>query len=58
MNNAIFLKTMTIVRKCRVIKLATTITRKIYLVSERNYRTKKNLIKINYPYRNEKRKYL
>ena len=41
MNNAIFLKTVNNVRKHRGIKLVTTVARKNYLVSERNYRTTK-----------------
>ena len=41
MNNAVFGKTMENVKKIRNIKLITTERRINYLVSERNYHTKK-----------------
>ena len=50
MNNAVFEKTMEIVRKNRYIKLVTTEKRRNYLVSESNYHTikffTKNLLAI------------
>ena len=44
-NNAVFGKTMENVKKHRDMKLVTTVRRRNYLVSKRNYHTKKVLTK-------------
>ena len=46
MNNAVFGKFMENVRKYRYIKLVTTEARRIYLVSEPNYYTKKFFLEV------------
>ena len=51
-NNAVFIKTMENLRKCRGIKLVATESRRNYLASKPNYQTKKffteNLLVIEY----------